>query len=57
MFITFRTADLLPKEVILRWQRELERWLAMRYCFTRVTNTIWTALSSCPITCMPSFNF
>jgi len=27
MFITFRTADLLPKEVLIRWQRELEHWL------------------------------
>ncbi|WP_147869501.1 transposase [Stieleria maiorica] len=27
MFITFRTADSLPKEVVLRWQRELEQWL------------------------------
>jgi REP element-mobilizing transposase RayT len=30
MFITFRTADSLPKDVILRWQRELEEWLAVR---------------------------
>ena len=27
MFITFRTADSLPKEVLIRWQRELEHWL------------------------------
>jgi len=27
MFITFRTADSLPREVLLRWQRELEHWL------------------------------
>ncbi|MCM2369473.1 transposase [Aporhodopirellula aestuarii] len=27
MFITFRTGDSLPKEVLLRWQRELEHWL------------------------------
>ena len=30
MFITFRTADSLPKEVILRWQREFEQWLEIR---------------------------
>lgn len=29
-FITFRTADSMPKDVILRWQRELEQWLATR---------------------------
>ncbi len=27
MFITFRTADSMPKEVSIRWQRELEHWL------------------------------
>ena len=26
-FITFRTADSMPREVVLRWQRELEQWL------------------------------
>ncbi len=30
MFVTFRTADSLPNEVILRWERELEEWLAVR---------------------------
>ncbi len=25
-----RTADSLPKEVVLRWQRELEEWLSLR---------------------------
>ena len=30
MFITFRTADSMPQEVIVRWQRELEEWLAAR---------------------------
>lgn len=30
MFITFRTADSLPKEVIRRWQRELGQWLEIR---------------------------
>ena len=30
MFITFRTADSLPKEVLQRWQRELEQWLRIR---------------------------
>ena len=28
MFVTWRTADSLPKDVILRWQRELEDWLS-----------------------------
>jgi REP element-mobilizing transposase RayT len=27
IFVTFRTADSLPKEVVLRWQAELEEWL------------------------------
>ncbi|WP_286178232.1 transposase [Stieleria mannarensis] len=31
MFITFRTADSLPKDVLLRWQRELEHWLATNH--------------------------
>ncbi len=26
-FITFRTADSMPRAVVLRWQRELENWL------------------------------
>ncbi len=26
IFITFRTADSLPKDVLVRWQRELEHW-------------------------------
>lgn len=26
-FVTFRTADSMPKEVVLRWKRELEDWL------------------------------
>ncbi len=26
-FITFRTRDSLPQEVLLRWRRELEQWL------------------------------
>lgn len=30
MFITFRTDDSMPKQVIQRWQRELEEWLAAR---------------------------
>jgi len=30
MFVTFRTADSIPKEVIIRWQRELEEWLSER---------------------------
>jgi len=30
IFITFRLADSLPAEVLLRWQRELEEWLAVR---------------------------
>ncbi len=29
-FVTFRTADSMPSRVILRWQRELEEWLAAR---------------------------
>lgn len=29
-FITFRTADSLPKEVLVRWQGELEEWLQSR---------------------------
>ena len=28
MFITFRTADSLPREVVIRMQRELEEWLS-----------------------------
>lgn len=31
IFITFRTADSMPEEVLLRWQRELEEWLAARH--------------------------
>jgi len=31
MFITFRTADSLPREVLLRWQRELHDWLASNH--------------------------
>ena len=27
MFVTFRTADSIPKRVLLRWQRELVEWL------------------------------
>ncbi|MDA8743938.1 hypothetical protein N9N28_04820 [Rubripirellula amarantea] len=27
IFVTFRTIDSMPKEVILQWQRELEAWL------------------------------
>ena len=27
IFVTFRTIDSMPNEVILRWQRELEAWL------------------------------
>lgn len=30
IFVTFRTADSLPKQVLWRWQRELEEWLAVR---------------------------
>ncbi|MCO6455813.1 MAG: transposase [Pirellulaceae bacterium] len=30
MFVTFRTGDSLPRDVILRMQRELEEWLANR---------------------------
>ena len=30
MFVTFRTADSLPKEVILRWHRELQDWLEIQ---------------------------
>ena len=30
MFVTFRTADSLPKEVLVRWQKELEHWLLAR---------------------------
>lgn len=30
MFITFRTADSMPGEVIIRWQRQLEAWLTAR---------------------------
>ena len=30
MFITFRTADSLPREVLLRMRRELEEWLSNR---------------------------
>lgn len=28
--VTFRTADSIPREVRLRWKRELENWLAIR---------------------------
>jgi len=27
VFITFRTADSIPKEVLLRWEREKKDWL------------------------------
>ena len=30
MFVTFRTMDSLPKDVLLRMQRELEDWLAIK---------------------------
>ncbi|WP_461506397.1 transposase [Rhodopirellula baltica] len=30
IFVTFRTADSMPSEVILRWRRELEDWLRRR---------------------------
>jgi len=30
IFVTFRTADSIPREVRLRWQRELEDWLVIR---------------------------
>lgn len=30
MFVTFRSADSLPRDVVLRWQGELEQWLALR---------------------------
>ena len=30
MFITFRTADSMPKDVVLRWQHELELWQSER---------------------------
>jgi len=30
IFVTFRTIDSLPKEVVLRMQRELEEWLRIR---------------------------
>ena len=30
VFITFRTADSMPWEVVLRWLHELEQWLASR---------------------------
>ena len=30
MFITFRTADSLPREVLMRMQRELEEWLSIK---------------------------
>ncbi|MCY2985985.1 MAG: transposase [Planctomycetota bacterium] len=30
MFVTFRTMDSLPKDVLLRMQRELEGWLAIK---------------------------
>jgi REP element-mobilizing transposase RayT len=30
MFITFRTSDSLPREVVMRMQRELEEWLSFR---------------------------
>ena len=29
-FVTFRTADSIPKSVLLRWQRELVEWLKLR---------------------------
>lgn len=30
IFVTFRTADSIPRDVRLRWQRELEDWLVIR---------------------------
>lgn len=27
IFVTFRTFDSLPKDIILKWQQELEAWL------------------------------
>lgn len=30
IFVTFRTADSMPAEVVQRWQRELEDWLRTR---------------------------
>jgi REP element-mobilizing transposase RayT len=56
MFITFRTADSLPRKVILRWQVELEHWLRrnklpprLAECVTRSsTNHLDSLLSSIP---------
>jgi hypothetical protein len=30
MFVTFRTGDSLPEEVLVRWRRELQQWLLAR---------------------------
>ncbi len=45
MFITFRTADSLPREVLLRMKRELEAWLAVRRSLSTYRITLQATLS------------
>ncbi len=40
MFITFRTADSLPKEVVLRWHRELQEWLELQKLPTALADSV-----------------
>ena len=40
MFVTFRTADSMPREVIVRWRRELEAWLAARQLPVKLANSM-----------------
>ena len=40
MFITFRTADSMPQEVVLRWKNELEMWLAERNLPTLLAQSV-----------------
>ena len=42
MFITFRTADSLPKEVVLRWHRELQEWLESQHLPATLADSVLT---------------
>ncbi len=42
MFITFRTADSLPKEVVLRWHRELQEWLESQLLPATLADSVLT---------------
>lgn len=43
MFVTFRTADSLPREVLLRMKRELEEWLRIKKLPIEVASSMFEA--------------